>query len=87
MVHSHLHTVPIQPSAGVNKDSHILKNIKYIPRGFKLVLLSMLSHHGWTYFSTRIVVTCHVVKEIQYKNLKSCPYSPQFTGIRAIIQC
>ena len=39
----------------------------------------MLSHHGWTYFSTRIFVTGRVVKEIQYKNLKNCPYSPQFT--------
>ena len=45
----------------------------------KLFLLSILSLHGWTYFSTRIFVTCHVVKEIQYKNLKNCPYSPQFT--------
>ena len=76
--YSYLHTVPIHPSAGVNRDSHILKNIKYIQSGLKIFLLSILSLHGWTYFSPRIFVICHVVKEIQYKNLKNCPYSPQF---------
>ena len=62
----------------MNRDSHILKNIKYIQSGLKIFLLSILSLHGWTYFSPRIFVICHVVKEIQYKNLKNCPYSPQF---------
>ena len=44
----------------------------------------MLSLHGWTYFSTRIFVTCHVVKEIQFKNPKNCPYSHQFTVRRNV---
>ena len=47
----------------------------------------MLSLHGWTYRSTRIFVTCHVVKEIQHKNLKNCPYSPQFTSSNMYIVC
>ena len=50
----------------------------------KLFWLSILSLHGWTYFSTIIFATCHIVQKIECKNLKNCPYSPHFTVLKAL---